>query len=204
MDVINLASKTQSLPESMAIITVLHKKNKDPLKCSSFRPISLLNADYKLISKALANRLSKFLPKLINLDQVGFIQKRSSASNMCRLLNVIHMASSNTEPSIAVTLDAEKTFDMHELPYLFKVLSKFGFGSNFINWVRTLYHEPQAKIITNGYMSAIFPLSRQGCPLSPGLLNKINLMADDIILYLTNPFDSLVEFKTVLYICICF
>lgn len=68
--------------------------------------------------------------------------------------------------------------------------------------------------------------SRQGCPLSPELfviwprqsdrtreikgvkvdqtIHKINLMADYIILYLTNPFDSLVEFKTVLYICICF
>lgn len=75
MDVINLASKTQNLPDSFstAIITVIHKKKKGPLKCSSFRPISLLNADYKLISKALANRLSKFLPKLINPDQVGFI-----------------------------------------------------------------------------------------------------------------------------------
>lgn len=230
MDVINLASKTQSLPDSfsMAIITVIHKKNKDPLKCSTFRPISLLNADYKLISKALANRLRKFLPKLINLDQVGFIQKRSSASNMCRLLNVIHRATSNPEPSIAVTLDAEKAFGRLEWPNLLKVLSKFGFGSYFINWVRRLYKKPQAKIIINGQMSTAFPLSRssrRGCPLSLGLfvmaveplaemirqdseikgvkvgqtIHKINLMADDIILYLTNPFDSLAKLKTVLH-----
>lgn len=131
-----------------------------------------MNADYKLLSKALANRLSKVLPQLMNPDQVGFIQKRSSASNMCRLFNIIHMASSSTEPSIAVTLDAEKAFDRLEWPCLFKVLSKFGFGPFFINWVRTLYKRPQAKIITNGQMSTSFPLSRssrQGCPLSPGL-----------------------------------
>lgn len=141
MDVINLASKTQSLPDSfsMAIITVIHKKNKDPLKCSSFRPISLLNADYKLISKAIAYRLSEFFPKLINRHQVGFIQKRSSANNMCRLFNVIHMATSSTEPSIAVTLDAEKAFDRTLNRYGHSSLSKFGFGSYFINWVRTLY-----------------------------------------------------------------
>lgn len=176
----------------------------------------------------MANRLSKFLPKLINRNQVGFIQKRSSASNMCRLLNVIHMATSSTEPSIAVTLDAEKAFDRLEWPYLFKVLSKFGFGSYFINWVRTLYKKPQAKIIINGQMSTAFPLSRssrQGCPLSPGLfvisveplaeiirqdseikgvkvdqtIHKINLMADHIIPYLTRPFDSLAKLKTVLH-----
>jgi len=98
---------------------------------------------------------SKFLPKLIDQDQVGFIQKRSSASNS--LLNVIHMATSSTEPSIVATLDAEKAFDRLEWPYLFKVLSKFGFGSYFINLVGTLYKKPQAKIITNGPISTAFP-----------------------------------------------
>lgn len=101
MDVINLASRTQSLPESFstAIITVIHKKNRDPLKCSSYWPISLLNTDYKLISKALANRLGQYLPQLINPDQCGFIQKRLSSNNLCRLFNIIHLAKSRTEPS---------------------------------------------------------------------------------------------------------
>ncbi len=127
-----------------------------------------------------------------------------------------------------ITSDAEKAFDRLEWPYLFKVLSKFGFGSYFINWFRTLYKKPQAKIITNGYMSTAFSLSRssrQGCPLSPGLfviaieplaetirqdseikgikvgqtIHKINLLADDIILYLTNPADSLANLQTVLH-----
>ena len=116
MDVINLASKTQTLPESFstAIITVIHKKNRDPLKCSSYRPISLLNTDYKLISKALANRLGQYLPQLINPDQSGFISKRSSTNNLCRLFNIIHLTKSETEPSIAVALDTEKAFDRLE------------------------------------------------------------------------------------------
>ena len=222
MDVINLASATQTLPDSfsIAIITVIHKKNRDPLKCSSYRPISLLNTDYKLISKAMANRIGHYLPQLINADQCGFISKRSSANNLCRLFNIIHLAKSEMEPSIAVALDAEKAFDRLEWPFLFKVLAKFGFGQSFINWVQTLYHKPQAKVSTNGQASTTFHLSRssrQGCPLSPALfvlaieplaeairqdpdikgfqagqtVHKINLMADDIILYLKDPCNSL-------------
>lgn len=228
-DVLDLASRTQTLPESFstAIITVIHKKNKDPLKCASYRPISLLNTDYKLISKVLANRLGQYLPQLINPDQSGFILKRSSSNNLCRLFNIIHLAKSKTEPSIAVALDAEKAFDRLEWPFLFKVLAKYGFGQSFINWVKTLYHMPRARITTNGQISAVFPLSRssrQGCPLSPGLFvlaieplaeairqdpdikgfkvgqttHKLNLMADDVILYLTDPGNSLAKLQTLL------
>lgn len=174
MDVINLSSKTHRLPESSttAIITVIFKKNKDPLKCASYRPISLLNSDYKLISKVLANRLSLVLPKIINPDQSGFIQKRLSASNLSRFFNIIHLAKSRPDHTVAVVLDTEKAFDRLEWPYLFKVLAQFGFGHTFINWVRTLYYNPKAKITTNGQISSPFSLhrsSRQGCPLSPSL-----------------------------------
>jgi len=186
-----------------------------------------LNSDYKLIFKALANRLGQHLPNLINPDQSGFILKRSSANNLCRLFNIIHLTKSKTEHSVAVALDAEKAFDRLEWLYLFKVLEKFGFGHLLINWVKTLYHKPRAKIITNGQTSTAFPLSRssrQGCPLSPGLFvlaieplaeairrdpdikgfrvdqtnHEINLLADDVILYLTDPINSFTKLQTLL------
>ena len=90
--------------------------------------------------------------------------------------------------------------------------AKFEFGPLFISWVQTLYHKPQARISTNGQISSTFPLgrsNRHGCPLSPGLFvlaieplaearqdpdikgfqvgqtfHTINLLADDVILYL--------------------
>lgn len=138
------------LNHSTAIITVIHKKNKGPLTCSSYQPVSLLNSDYKIISKAMAIRLGQYLPALINTDQTGFVLKRSSTNNLHRLFNVIHMANTSTDPSIAVSLDAEKAFDRLERPYLFQVLSRFNFGTWFINWVETLYFKPQAKISYNG------------------------------------------------------
>ena len=60
---------------SQASISVILKKVKDPLSCGSYRPISLLNVDCKLLAKVLADRLEATLPSIISPDQTGFIKK---------------------------------------------------------------------------------------------------------------------------------
>lgn len=64
-----------SLPPTLrtANISVILKKNKPPDICGSYRPISLISVDSKLLSKLLARRLEKFLPTLINSDQTGLV-----------------------------------------------------------------------------------------------------------------------------------
>lgn len=75
MPMINNFNHNKTLPQimSLANITVLHKTGKDPLECSSYRPISLLDHDYKIITKVLGKRLKTIMPKLINPDQSGLI-----------------------------------------------------------------------------------------------------------------------------------
>uniref|UniRef100_A0A3Q3BNZ9 Reverse transcriptase domain-containing protein n=1 Tax=Kryptolebias marmoratus TaxID=37003 RepID=A0A3Q3BNZ9_KRYMA len=229
MDVLEQGRREGSFPDSFAqaVITVIYKKGKDPLKCSSYRPISLLNTDYKLVTKMIAKRLERFLPLLINPDQTGFILNRFSTDNLRRLLNIIHIANKKKIPSVAVSLDAEKAFDMVEWKYLFSVLKKFGFGDGFLNLIQSLYNSPQARVVTNGIISDSFRLfrgNRQGDPVSPALfvlaieplgeairinssisgfeigtdVHKISLFADDIILFLTNPERSLYHLQDLL------
>lgn len=67
-------------------------------------------------------------------------------------------------------LDAEKAFNQVEWPYLTGVLEKFGLAPSFISWVRMIYFQPTASVLTNLDRSPSFPLqrgTRQGCPLSP-------------------------------------
>ena len=74
---------------NLALISLLLKKDKDPVDCASYRPLSLLNADLKIYAKVLAIRIQNHMPKLVNCDQTGFIKGRMAADNVRRLLHVV-------------------------------------------------------------------------------------------------------------------
>lgn len=211
-----------TLPPTLtqASISLILKKDKDPNLCSSYRPISLLNVDEKLLAKVLACRIETILPSIISDDQTGFIKNRHSFTNIRRLLNIIHSPAFLSKPELVLSLDAEKAFDRVEWDHLFFTLKQFGFGEKFISWIRLLYASPQACVCTNNQRSQFFPLSRgtrQGCPISPllfaivieplsialkantmfsgikrgGVEHKVSLYADDLLLYVSDPIRSI-------------
>ena len=105
--------------------------------CLSQVKISLLNCDVKILAKALALRLETTIHDVISADQTGFILGRHSFTNIRRLLNIIHSPASSTVPEVVIMLDAEKAFV--EWVYLFTCLKKFGYGPNFISWIKLIY-----------------------------------------------------------------
>lgn len=126
MNMFNHSFECGTLPPSLreANISLILKKGKCPEDCSSYRPISLLNVDVKILSKVLARRLESLLPIIIKEDQTGFIKGRHSSNNIRRLLNIIQLSEQQQIDSIVLSLDAEKAFDRVEWSYLFFTLNR--------------------------------------------------------------------------------
>ena len=119
---------------------------------------------------------------------------------------------------MVISIDAGKAFDKIQHPFMTKTLQKAGIEGTYLNIIKAIYDKPTANIILNGEKLKAFPLksgTRQGCPLSPLLLNivlevlataireekeikriqigkevKLSLFTDDMILYIENPKDS--------------
>ena len=158
-----------SRDQRRAVLTLLPKQNKDPRHLKNWRPLSVLNTDYKILTKTLADRLQKVLPSIISNDQVGYIKGRYIGENLRTILDIFEFTTTKTNPGIAVFLDFEKAFDTISWKFMFKALGNFNFGDNFIKWVNVLYSEPLCCVTNNGYSSNFFATSRgirQGCPIS--------------------------------------
>ena len=152
----------------LASIILLYKKGPRP-DIRNWRPISLLNCDYKLLSKVLAERLKKVLSEIISPEQRGCVPGRYIGENIRLVEDMIYEIEQGNIPAVLLQLDQEKAFDRIEWDWLFKVLAHFNFGETFIGHLKTLYKNAKSCIITNGYQSRYFEVSRgirQGDSLS--------------------------------------
>lgn len=89
------------------------KEGKDPPAPCSYRPISLLNTDIKILARVLANRLKPILPTVINPDQTGFIAGREARDNYNEEIQLLHWVNSQdaSPPCLFISTNAEKAFD---------------------------------------------------------------------------------------------
>ena len=154
------------------VITVLPKKGKDREYSRKYRPISILNVDYKMYTAIIAKRLENILPELIDEDQTGFVKSRQTHDNIRRTLHLIDRIERENKKAVVLSLDAEKALDRVNWQFLYQTLDRFGFNEQSVDLIRTLYQQPTAKIKINGSLSPSFILqgTRQGCCLSPTLL----------------------------------
>jgi len=145
-------------------------KEKGELSFNRFRPISLCNTSYKILTKFIANRLKALLPLIIPENQGGFVKGRHIANNIILVQEAIHSNVRRKEKGMLIKLDLANAFDRVRHEFLFEVMRKFGFDTKFVNWIKACIGSPWIAPLVNGKVTNFFKASRglrQGCPLSP-------------------------------------
>ncbi len=197
----------------------IYKEKGELTKIVNYRPITLLNTDYKLLTKMLAIRLADVADDIIHPAQAGFVPGRR-LHNHTQLARLMMDWAERTETNGAiVALDQEKAYDKISHDYLWRVLEAFGIPPTFIRVVQSLYAQAETSVMINGILSnpyRVYRGVRQGDPMScllfdlaieplsamirksqlegfkiPGSLEalKATLFADDTTVYLAEDDD---------------
>ena len=158
--------------QKQGVITLIEKDGKDPLYIKNYRPITLLNVDYKILSKILANRMKTVLSEIIHFDQVGYMENRNIGEAVRIIDDMIFHCLTNKFDCFMLAVDFEKAFDSVSHVFLSRVLQWFGFGPCFRSWVKTIYTDISSCVMNGGFSTGYFDVKRgvrQGDPLSPYL-----------------------------------
>ena len=100
-----------SITQRRGVIKLIPKKDKNPVLLPSWRPITLLNVDYKMLTKLFSKRLSVFLPNLIHSDQKGFVKSQNIRDNLLDIQSLISACQSGKQEAMLLLLDIERAFD---------------------------------------------------------------------------------------------
>ena len=141
-----------SLPADMTEgrVTLLHKgKGADRAQPASYRPITLLNTDYKLAARVIASRLGPLLNHVVDSTQTGFLPQRWIGDNILAHLETIDFHQHSQQPGVLLFLDFEKAFDRLDRPWMERCMAAVGFGAGAQRWV-SLLHAGQDRLLHAG------------------------------------------------------
>lgn len=170
--VFNFCLREGRLPQSFrsGLIKLLCKDESRKREVGAWRPVTLLNTDYKILAKAMQLKLGQAMDVLLSPMQASAVKGRSAQTHLSALRDMLAYYQKIQGRLLLVSFDQEKAFDRVNHEYLFHVLQRIGLPQLFISYVGLLYTEISSAVEINGKPSRSFAVRsgvRQGCPMSP-------------------------------------
>jgi hypothetical protein len=151
-------------------IIILIPKEGEARSLKKFRPISLINRSFKIIAKALNNRLEKICDKLLAANQIAFVKVKYILESVVFAHEIIHVEVKCKDKGVILKLDYEKAYDRVSWNFLEEMLQSRGFGSRWMEWVMSLVKGGSICIRVNDVNSPYLKPGkglRQGDPCPP-------------------------------------
>ena len=117
-----------------------------------YRPLSLLDVDYRLLASILSIRLRPILPRVIHPEQSAFITGRLIADRNWLPQMLAPLLKSRNQTAALLFCDIAKAFDTFDRKFLWKVMDIMGVGPGFLKWVKILYVRTTACVVVRGYL----------------------------------------------------
>ncbi|KAJ4771691.1 hypothetical protein LUZ62_055948 [Rhynchospora pubera] len=153
---------------------ILVPKIHTPTEVSHYRPISVCNFMYKVVSKILCLRMKRVIAMLVLPNQTAFTPGREISENIIVLREIMHSFGTARfqQPAFCYKCDLSKAFDRMRWDFVFHVLACYGFPGQFVEWIRACVTSAKFSIMFNGHADGFISPKRglrQGCALSPYL-----------------------------------
>ena len=135
---LNMSFREGQLSSSLrqAVIFLIEKKDKGKRFLKNWRPISLINVDAKIVSKAIALRIKKVIGKLVHCDQTAYVCNRNIGESVRLINDILEYTDENDIEAILFSADFEKTFDSVEHSFIISILRAFGFGPDLFSGLK--------------------------------------------------------------------
>lgn len=150
-------------------VKLLPKKGKDLQDIASWRPISLMATDKKILSRLLTARMKSVMNKLIEPSQLAYIQGRNIQDGAKLIHYILEHCNNTGQKGVILTVDIKSAFDMVSHAFLWEALERYGFPDYFLRVAKTMYNQAEAKIQCNNHIAGTVDISKgilQGCSFS--------------------------------------
>lgn len=185
-NVINDALNGNALKQFFDGIIVLVKKKGRDKSVKGYRPISLLNYDYKVLARLLKQRVNNLLPFVLSDHQKCSNGRRTIFEATCRITDKIAQLRHSRRSALLVSFDLDHAFDRVNHRFLRETMLRMNFNPQFVNLLGTIWSQSFSRILVNGHLTQEFKINRsvrQGDPLSMHLF----------VLYLQPLLDEIVQ-----------